>query len=837
MINFRCYGTKPSRVATLILILVVSSFLSSAQNPAVSSQAPEAPPYSWPRSHNYDVQHYRIELSFDWAKQSVAGETTIRFQPFGGDVQEVEIDAGDMKIISVKLVDGPSLKYRYVDDEKLYVTLDRVYPAGQVVTIAINYEATPKQGLTFITPSEADPARPHQIWSQGEARTNHYWFPCYDYPNDKATAELIATVDQKYRVISNGALVGTTRSGTNSIWHWKMDRPFSSYLISIIVGQYEEIKDEFKGKAVVSYVYPGQTEDARVSFGKLAQMVSFYSQKIGYDYPYKKYAQTMVRDFGGAMENITATTMTDNALHDKRAALDVSSDDIMSHELAHQWFGDLLTCRHWGEIWLNESFATFFEALWNEHDKGKDYYQYEMYGNQQAYFQAWAQGNRRPIVTVRYSDPDALFDTYAYPRGGAVLSMVRFVLGEEMFWKAINHYVKKNQWQNVETSDLNSAIEEATGQNLAWFFDEWVYRMGHPEFEVTSIYDGARSLKLTVKQTQKPDDKRPWFPSPDFFTMPVDIAITTAAGEKIHRVWIDKREKEFTFEVDSKPLIVNFDRGNYIIKEVKFNRGDDELAYQLLHDSDVMGRVRGAIELKTHTGDAAVKALAEAALRDSFWAVRIEAVKALSTLKSDASRAALIEALKDKESKVRREAIKGLGAFKDPKLADLFVKMINSDPSYFAIAEAAKALGQSGSPKAYDVLADAMKLESWQGTIRAGVLEGFAALRDPRALDVALKYASPANPTNLRAAAFHMLGEVGKGNDRALEALMSALKEKSLSVRFAAVQALGQLGDPRAVPALEELAKSSDLPAFARHVIAGAINQIKKSKLPEEKKN
>ena len=235
-----------------------------------------------------------------------------------------------------------------------------------------------------------------------------------------------------------------------------------------------------------------------------------------------------------------------------------------------------------------------------------------MYGNQQGYFQAWNQGNRRPIVTVRYSDPDELFDAYAYPRGGAVLSMLRFVLGEESFWKAINHYVKKNQWQNVETSDLNAAIEEATGQNLSWFFDEWVYRMGHPEFEITSSYDGSKSLKLTVKQTQKPDDKRPWFRSPDFFTMPVDIAVTTGSGEKIHRVWIDKPEKEFTFEVDSKPLIVNFDRGNYIIKQVKFNRSDDELAYQLLHDSDTMGRVLAAIALKGHPGDAVTKAAAEA---------------------------------------------------------------------------------------------------------------------------------------------------------------------------------------------------------------------------------
>src|SRR5258706_6977218 len=217
--------------------------------------------------------------------------------------------------------------------------------------------------------------------------------------------------------------------------------------------------------------------------------------------------------------------------------------------------------------------------------------------------------------------------------------------------------------------------------------------------------------------------------------MPIDIAVTTGAGDKLHRVWIDKPEKEFTFEVDSKPLIVNFDRGNYIIKQVKFNRSDDELAYQLLHDSDVMGRVLAAIELKTHTSDAAAKALAESALRDSFWGVRIEATKGLAAFKNDASRASLIEAVKDKDSRIRREAIKGLAAFKDPKLADLFVKIINTDPSYFAIAEAARAIGQSGSPQAYGVLAESLKLESWQGTIRAGVLGGFAALKDPRALE------------------------------------------------------------------------------------------------------
>jgi aminopeptidase N len=828
MIQPRFELAKSARSIVLAFALALSSFSSLAQAPA-----PEAPPYQWPRSHDYDVQHYRISVSFDWSRQSVEGETTITVKPFKDDFKEIELDAGDMTIKSVKLASGDPLKFRYEDKEKLYVTLDRPYRQGVALSVVISYTATPKKGLTFITPTEEDPTRPHQIWSQGESEDNHYWFPCYDYPNDKATTELIATVDDKYRVISNGALIGeqVDAAKRTRTYHWKMDKPYSSYLVSIIVGQFALAKDQFKNIPIESYVYADQLENARISFGKIGQMMSFFSQKIGYEFPYARYAQTTVRDFSGGMENITATTLTDTTVHDKRAHADISSDSLIAHELAHSWFGNMLTARDWGELWLNESFATFMQASWTEHDEGKDDYLYEMLSNQQTYHQAWEQGNRRPIVVKRYTDPDQLFDVYPYPRGGAVLNMLRFVLGEELFWKAINHYVKKYEWQNVETQQLVVAIEEATGQNLQWFFDEWVYKMGHPEFDVASSYDeGAKLIKLVVKQTQKPDQTRPWFSTPEFFTMPVDVAITTASGEKIHRLWIDKRENEFSLSVDSKPLIVNFDRGNYLIKQVNFNRSDDELAYQLIHDKDTLGRVRAAIELKSRKSATAIKALTEAALRDSFWGTRVEAVKSLSEYKTDASRSALVEAVKDMNSKIRREAIKGIAAFNDSKLADLYIRIINSDPSYFAIAESAKALGQTRDPRAFDVLSDALKLESWQGTIRAGALAGLAALKDPRSLEIGLKYAAPRNPANLRSSAFEVIAAAGKDNDRALEALVSALKERSLQIRFAAIQALGELGSARAIPALESAAKSDELPAFFKQVINGAIDRIKKTR-------
>ena len=835
---YSSYWYKSVRAAVLAFALTISALPATSQAPA-PVPAPVAPPYQWPRSHNFDVQHYRIEVGFDWAKKSVAGVTTVSLRPFKSDFKEIELDAGQMTINTVKIGEGQPLKFRYEGNEKLIISLDKPYAAGSDIAVKIDYSTTPKKGLTFITPTENDPTRPFQIWSQGEAQDNHYWFPCYDYPNDKATSELIARVEDKFNVISNGSLVSVTPDAQKKTktWHWKMDRPFSSYLVSIIVGEYAELKDQYKNVPVISYVYRDQVEEGRVSFNKLAKMVALFSEKTGFEYPYPKYAQTMVRDFGGAMENITATTMTDTAVNDRRALLDVSSDDIVSHELAHSWFGNTLTCRDWGELWLNESFATVMEAVWTEHDKGRDDYLYDVYSDQETYFQAWSNGIRRPISTRRYPDPDSVFDAYSYQRGGAVLNMLRFVLGDEMFWKAINHYLKKHQYQTVETQDLVIAIEEATGQNLQWFFDEWIYKMGHPEFEIASSYDGgARTLKLSVKQTQTKDDKRTWYDSPEFFTMPVDIAITTASGEKINRVWLDKAEKEFTFTLDSKPLIINFDRGNQIIKRVKFERSDDEIAYQLLHDTDVMGRLRAAIDLKAQRTEAAARALSESVKRESFWGVRVEATKALAAFGIATSRAGLLEAVKDKDARVRREAIKGLAAFKDEKLADLFITTIKNDQSYLTIAESAKALGQTGSPLAFEVLADTIKQESWQGTVRAGVISGLAALRDARAIDIGLKYAQPGNPPAVRIASIELLSQVGKGNDKAYEMFVSALKDSSLQIRFSAVQALGLLGDARAIPALEEMARAGDLPSFAQNVIMFTIARIRNASKQEEKK-
>jgi aminopeptidase N len=778
MFNLRARLPKALAISGLILLLAVSSLPFPRQNPAARTSLP----IQSPRTHDYDVQNYRIVIQFDWDKRSLTGETTITFRPLKNDLRELVIDAGQMTINRVRLAGGTSLTYRYEGGEKLLVKLDRQYPAGQDIAVTVDYTARQSKGLTFITPTKAEPTRPYQIWTQGEAEANHYWFPCYDHPDDKATSELIATIEKKYEVISNGALVEvkSNPAGTRT-WHWKMDKPYSSYLISVVAGEFAQVKQSYKTIPIVSYVYPDQVQNATLSFKNLSRMMEFFSKQFGYEYPYPKYAQTTVRDFeGGGMENITATTLADTVVHDQRAQVDASSDGVVSHELAHSWFGDMVTCRDWSDLWLNESFATLSEAMWTESERGRDEYLYEMRSNQGTYFQAWFRGVRHPIVSRTYNDPDDLFDAYVYQRGAAVLNMLKFVLGDEMFWKAVRHYLVKYQWQNVDTSQLISAIQESTGQNLQWFFDEWVYKMGHPEFTIATTYDGTHALKVNVTQAVVIPSGADAAQFPRLFTMPVDIGITTTAGERIHRVLIDKLENEFTFEVDSKPLIVNFDRGNHLIKLVRSRKSDDELAYQVTHDADVMGRVNAATSLLFRSTEPVVNALSEAVLRDNFWGVRLEAARALSAIRTDACRAALLGAVKDKDSRVRAAAITGLGQLKDPRLADLFEKVIATDESYYVVAAAAYSLSGTGSPRAFGVLQDVVNQDSWGSVIRKWTLSGLIQLKDPRSLDLAIKYAAPSNPPAVRSFAFQLIGQVGKGNDKALEFLLKTLKDEPI---------------------------------------------------------
>jgi aminopeptidase N len=830
-------------VAKLASFVLAFAFLLCAPSLALAQTAPaqpKLPPRQYIPDRTYDTQHIKLDLRFNWEREQALGTATISFKPLTTNLRNVEFDAANMTFSSVKLLAGAPLKYDAdAQQEKLRITLDRAYQPSETVTVVIAYNTNGVskdtgiggfgRGLTFIKPSAEDPTRPKQIWSQGETEYNHYWFPCYDHPNDFATTEISATVEKPLMVISNGRLIETrlNRDGTRT-FHWKIDTPHASYLTSIVVGEYAAVEGVYAGVPVVTYVYPNEVEQGKVTAARLPEMVRFFSEKTGIKYPYPKYAQTVTRDFGGGMENISATTQTDNMIHDARTTLDHDTDGLQSHELAHQWFGDYVTCRYWSDIWLNESFATYFQAMWDEHRYGRDDFLYrDVKGNQDTYYATWAQGNRRPIVTGNYRDKDAIFDTYAYPRGGAVLHMLRKTLGEENWWRSINHYLKKYANQPVQTEEFRIAIEETTGQPMEWFFEQWLYRMGHPVFRVTQSYDaGARALTLHVRQEQTPDPNSA-YPQAGFFRAPVEIEIGTNSTTRIERVWIEpKEEQSFTFTVDSQPTLVNFDYGSTLIKELKFDKPTDELAYQLTRDEDVTGRLWALAQLSNRLKDKAtvdaerqkiVAALGSALGSDKFWGVRVDVAAVLGGVQdAAAARTALLAATKDKDARVRTSAINALAKSKDPTLASVYQQLLN-DPSYTTISAAANALGETKSPDAYDALVKLINVPSWHDQIQAYGLSGLARLEDKRALETGIRYAS-GGQSQVRAAALRVLGTAGKGDERAFQivskALLGAASRQDFQIASAAADSLVKFNDPRGIEILEQGVKASNSQQF-----------------------
>jgi aminopeptidase N len=841
----------------LLIVLGQTSFGRPAPDFDKQLQTPQQsrpfPPTQYIPDHNFDMRHVALDLRFDWEREQLIGIETMVFRPLLVNVKSIELDAADMTITSVKLVNGGPLQFE-VDgmNQKLRIALGRAYQPSDELTIVTEYHTNGPQNklpglvgaaLRFIKPSPEDPTRPKQIWSQGESEYNHYWFPVYDHPNDFFTSEITATVEKPLTVVSNGKLLDTkdNSDGTRT-FHWKIDQAHASYLTSIIVGEYTPIVSEYQGIPIITNVYPNEVKEGKVTAARLPEMVKFFSEKTGLKYPYAKYAQTTVRDFGGGMENISATTQTDNMIHDARTELDSNTDGLQSHELAHQWFGDYVTCRDWSDIWLNESFATYFQAMWDEHKLGGDDFLYsDVKANQDAYFLAWKQGNRRPIVTKNYANPDAVFDTYAYPRGGAVLHMLRKTLGEDNWWRAINYYLRKYANQPVETEQFRIAIEESSGQAMDWFFDEWLYRMGHPIFRVTQNYDPAtKALKLSVEQLQTIDNSSQ-FPQVALFQTPVEIEIGTASGTRLERVQIlPKKEQSFTLAVDSKPLLVNFDYRGTLIKEVLFDKTTADLAYQLTRDEDVLGRVwalgqlagrvtaptTSEIEKQLIAGE-----LANAVTRDKFWGVRVDAATALANVKDPRARAALVAATRDPNARVRARAVTSLARSKDPSLASLYEKLL-SDASYAVIKAAALALGETQTPGAYEALTRLLNIPSWRDNIKISALSGLAALRDKRALDVAFLYAEKGNQAQVRAAALRLLGRLGGDDPRAFT-LISDMATKAFangdySLATAAGEALVSLGDPRGLAVLEQISHDASVTPRLKEQVTQYQEQLRK---------
>ena len=783
--------------ATLLAILFASLQLGADE------------PYA--RSRDYDLQHSRIALRFDLEQKKVIGEVTHTLTVLRDSTSKIVFDSAGLTIQSVTVNKSPA-KFETKDD-KLTIPLTTAARAGEKFDVTIRYEGKPTKGLYFIFPDKDYPDRPKQVWTQGESEDTRYYLPTYDYPNDRLTTETILTVPASWVTVANGKLIGVadTANGMKT-WTWKESLPSSTYLITVVAGELDEVKDAWRGMPVTYYAPKGRGDRLSINYSRTPQMIELFSKKLGIDYPWEKYAQSMVDDFvAGGMENSSATTNTSSSLQHPKLAPEylTGQDDLISHELGHQWFGDLVTCKDWGDIWLNEGFATFMETVWSESHFGKDQADYERWLSAHSWFE---QPNLydKPIVRHDFNDSGE-FDGNAYTKGGWVLYMLRHQIGEDAFYRGLKHYLEVNRGKNVVTADLAKAMEEATHTNVDQFFNQWLYGAGAPKFDLSYKYDDAKhEVSLTVKQTQKVEGHV------GLFHIPTEVEITTASGPKLFPVTVssEKDTEVFTFRADSAPLMVLFDKGGHILKSADFHKERKEWLYQLKNATELADRADAVAALGKLKGDEdAVAALADTLRNDKAWGVRANAADALGRLGGSTASKQLLEALNTaKEPWVRNRIVSALADFKDdPAIVAKLSAIAGDDSSYRARAAALQALGRLKAPGALATLDAAAAADSPDGFLRNAALRSMGPLGDDKAVPLLLQWSAPGKPVDSRNAAIASLARLQRDNKEITSQIASYLSEPHFPIRMVSIFALGARGDASAIPALEALLKSDDL--------------------------
>ncbi len=734
---------------------------------------PDTPQYA--PSRTYHVENYRVAARIDMAKGEIFGNVAIIMHPLQPSLSSFYLDSSQLVIETVTLEsedgDTKPLQFR-LDDPKLWITLDRSYSPADTLKIRVTYHGNPQgrpfpdAGLSFIRPDDSSPTRLLEVWSYGWPQNNHFWFPCWDYPNDKSTSETIITVPEPLSVVSNGELVNETHKDGQATYDWVEHVPHSVYLVSIAVGNWKKYSQSYKSIPVDYYVPQGVDEATALrSFDLTPDMMAFYSKIYGVEYPYEKYAQTADHSFGGGTENISATSLAETTLHDARAEKDYSSVDLVSHELAHQWFGDLVTEWGWEDAWLSEGFATFSAALYRGHHDGDDAFRYQIFEDQQTAAREDSTRYRRPIVDRHYKKPWDILDRTTYQKGAAVLDMLRYIMddgveatpsAQEPFFKMLQVYLTRYRADNVDSGDLIDTIRTTTGRELGWFFDEWLFKGGYPEYRVHTAYDGTRHEQtVTIRQMQTVDAVTP------LFDMPVHLVFHGASGERQEvAVRVHLKEATFTVPLPFQPLWTTVDPNDHIYKTLTVDEPIQALTARSERDDSTMSRLWAAQQLGQVRGDdkgAAVAALSRMLEEDGFYGVRVASAQALGKLGGDAASHALVLALKQANSHVRTATVQALGQLPQTSVIQAaLLDTLRHDDSYAAQAAAARELGRTASPQALAALSESVASRP-SPYVMAGLLEGLSNFKDSQATALLEEQSKMGATDEIRATAARIL--------------------------------------------------------------------------------
>ena len=774
------------------------------------------------RERTIDIVHYKADLKFDFEKKDVFGSATLLFRPLT-KTQKFTLDANHLKFEEVERIlkdETKPLKFE-TSGASLDITLDRVVSPRDTVTVSIGYSATPNAGMYFLK----DYAHDGQIYvyTYGEGGLHANWLPIYSEVNDKFSTEMIVTVPLPYTVISNGKLVNVKKlpSGEQR-FHWKQDLPHSNYLISIYVGEFEkgDLPSAF-GSIPISYWVPkGRLAEGAYVFRNTPEMVEFFSNRFDYMYPWDKYDQVAFPDYAiGAMEHTSVTGHRASVLRDERGPSTFGPPDferyhhvwtaeaIISHELAHHWFGNNLTCRHLNTLWLNESFATYCNMLWDEEFLGKDTFTMDWRDALDRYLNYVA--TTHIIRPLEYSYYDAVGDIYTieltYFKGALILHMLREILGDEDFFHAWSYFLHKHEYSNVESQDFKIAIEEAAGKNVDWFFNDWVYGGGYPIFEVDYSYMRDRKLvDLNVRQIQ------PIIEGQDLFTLPVEITVATSKGVRKETVWVKNEEDKFFLDCEDEPLMVSFDGKGALVGVVRFDKSLDELVYQMENDA-LPGRIWAMREIvrRFPAHSQSLQVLLNIIRSKSFWGLKAEAAFLLGEIRTRDAEKAISKTYQSADYRIRKAVVLALPGFRTRFAESMLKNIVEKDTHSDVVATAIVALAKTNPYDHTDFIRKQISRSSWYDEVRIACLRAFEIIGDERLVPDIRAFTDEKYHEFIRIGALEAWKSCRPDDGELHKILMSNAEYSQAGVQLFSIESLGSLYVTEAIPVLEKIVEYS----------------------------
>ncbi len=775
------------------------------------------------RERQVDIRRLSADLRFDMERQAISGEASIELAPLRPDLESVSLDAADLEIERVEMISGGSATRleHVVEGRQLRVDLSAPVAAGESLTLRIAYSCTPGAGMYFFPASKR---RAAQAWNYGEGGLHYGWVPLYNDTDDRFAVDLRITVDRPYVALGNGALEETRDNPDGSrTFHWVQEEEIPNYLLALDVGEFVEVP---LGAATVGdrqvplsvWTAPGEEDAVAHTFRETPAMLEFFAERFGHPYVWPKYDQVTLREFDWAME--TATMVGFSETYERRAGDPRDSQpsfhqawptwttrDTIAHELAHHWFGDLVTCRSLGSLWLNESFATFSHTVWTGEALGEDDLTYQRWRYRDSYLDHIREtGEVRPLEYLRYETPGDMYQLETtYLKGALVLHMLRRFLGDEGFYGAVSDYLEEHAFSEVTAADFQRALERETGRNLSWFFDDWIVGGGgHPVFQVSYRWSpDRRVVDLTVKQIQAD------LPFENLFRLPVEVEIVTTKGTDKHTVELDDWVTRVSLPAGERPLAVVFDKGNWLVAEHHFERSLEDLLYLVEH-GDLAARLQGARQIaadyprRWETAEALDDLLSDT---EAHWGLRQEAARGLGTIGDEAARVALVGAAIDPDRRVRRAVAVALGRVGGTMASEALRVMVERDDAEDVVAAAALSLGRTHANGAAETLRRLLRRQSrWAHALRLGALLGLAELEDPSLAPTFAANVGPEVPSPVRLAALDGWFRADPADKDLGARLRELTADDNLAVRGDAIEKLGQLHRAADLPFLERLA-------------------------------